>query len=107
LVDVLEAADDRPLQVDLGRRAQEELPIERVVVSGEGTGRRASREVLEDRRFELDEVALVEVVADRGDELRPHRKNLPRALVGDQIELAVPVTDLGVRYAVEEIGRIA
>src|SRR6476646_158130 len=39
LVDVLEAADDRPLQVQLGRGAQEQLAVERVVVGDERSRR--------------------------------------------------------------------
>ncbi len=65
LVDVLEAADDRPLQVELGRDAQEEVAVERVVVGVEGPRRGAAGQPLQDRRFQLDEAALVHVVADR------------------------------------------
>ncbi len=107
LVDVLEAADDRPLQVELGRGAQEQLAVERVVVRGEGTSSRAAGEGLQDRRFHLDEVMFVQVGADRGDQLRPHREHLARALVGHQVEFALAVADLRVGDAVEEVGRVA
>ena len=41
------------------------------MVGDEGTGRGAAGEALEDRRFELDPAALVHVVADLPDQLRP------------------------------------
>ncbi len=107
LVDVLEAADDRPLQVQLGRDPQEEVAVERVVVGLERARRCAAGHPLQDRRFHLDVAALVEVVADRRHDLGPHREDLARALVRHQVELALTVADLGVGDAVEEVGWVA
>ncbi len=107
LVDVLKAADDRPLQVELGRDAQEEVAVEGVVVGFEGARRGAAGEPLQDRRFQLDVAALVHVVADRRQHLRPHLEDLARALVCHQVELALAVASLGVGDAVEEVGRVA
>src|SRR6185295_7113382 len=83
LVDVLEAADDRPLQVELSRRAQEELATQRVVLRGEWAGRGASGQGLQDRRFQLDEVARVEVLAECSDQLCAYLEGLARFIVGD------------------------
>ena len=107
LVDVLEAADDGALQVELGRDPQEEVAVERVVVRFERTRRGAAGEPLQDRRLQLDVAALVHVVADRRQHLRPQREDLARALVGHQVELALPVAGLDVGDAVEEVGRVA
>ena len=107
LVDVLEAADDRPLQVELGRGAQEEVAVERVVVGDEGTRRGAAGQPLQDRRFQLDPAALVHVVADRAGQLGALLEDLPRVLVRHQVELALAVAHLRVGDAVEEVGRVA
>ena len=107
LVDVLEAADDRPLQVELGGDPQVEVAVERVVVGLERPRRGAAGHPLQHRRFHLDVAAFVEVVADRRHHLGPHREDLARALVRHQVELALAVAHLRVGDAVEEVGRVA
>jgi hypothetical protein len=107
LVDVLEAADDHALQVQLGRDPQEEVAVERVVMGLEGARRGAAGEPLQDRRLQLDVAAFVHVLADRGEDLRPQGEDLARALVRHQVELALPVAGLDVGDAVEEVGRVA
>ena len=68
LVDLLEAADDQPLQVELGRDPQVERAVERVVVGGERPRERAAVERLQHRRLDLQEAALVEEAAHRRDQ---------------------------------------
>ena len=68
LIDVLEAADDRPLEVELGRDPQEEMAVEGMVVGFERSRRGAAGQPLQDRRFQLDEAALVHVLADRREQ---------------------------------------
>ena len=60
LVDALEAADDQALQVQLGRDAQVEVHVERVVVGDEGPRRGAAGDRLHHRRLDLEEAARVE-----------------------------------------------
>ena len=74
LVDAVDAADDQPLQVQLGGDAQVEVAVERVVVGREGPRQRAAVERLQDRRLHLDEAVLVEPAADLGDRTRPRAK---------------------------------
>jgi hypothetical protein len=83
LVDPLQPADDQPLQVELVRDPQEEVPVQRVVMGCEGTGERAAVERLEDRRLDLEEAALVEPVAHRAHDLRAQDEQLTRFLVGE------------------------
>ena len=64
LVDAVDAADDQPLEVELGRDPQVEVAVERVVVGGEGPRQGAAVERLQDRRLDLDEAVLVEPAAD-------------------------------------------
>ena len=70
LVDLLEAAHDAALEVELGGDAQVEVAVERVVVRDERPGRRAAVDRLQRRRLDLDEAALVEEAPHRGDRAR-------------------------------------
>ena len=67
LVDLLEPADDQPLEVELRRDPQVEIGVELVVVGHERARERAAVPGLEHRRLDLDEAALVELAADRRD----------------------------------------
>ena len=107
LVDALEAADDQPLQVQLGGDPQVEVAVELVVVGDERPRGRAAVERLQDRRLDLDEARVVEEAADRGDHLRAGDEDRARLLVGDQVELAVAMAGLDVGEAVVLVGRRA
>ena len=61
LVDALEAADDQPLEVQLGRDPQVHVDVERVVVGQERLRDRAARNHLQHRRLDLEEVERIEV----------------------------------------------
>ena len=61
LVDLLQTADDQPLEIELGRDPQVQGPVELVVVSGERPRERAAVERLKHRGLDLHEPAVVEV----------------------------------------------
>jgi hypothetical protein len=107
LVDALEAADDQALEVELGGDPQEQRAVELVVVRRERARERAAVDRLEHRRLDLDEAALVEPPAHRGDHLGAHDEQLARLLVGDEVELAVAVAQLDVLEPVALLGRRA
>jgi hypothetical protein len=65
----LEAAHQQPLQVELGRDAQEHLLVERVVVGHEGLGIGTARDGVQHRRLDLQEAVLDHEAADRADRL--------------------------------------
>jgi hypothetical protein len=65
----LEAADHQPLQVQLGRDAQEHLLVQRVVVRDEGLGVGAARDRVQHRRLHLQEAVLDHEAADRASAL--------------------------------------
>ena len=98
---LLEAADHQPLQIQLRRDAQEQLHVERVVVGGEGLGRRAAGDGMHHRRFHFEEVALDHEGADRLDDLRAALEGLARVVVGDEVEVALAVFLFLVGEAVE------
>jgi hypothetical protein len=68
LVHAVERPGDHPLEVRLGRDAQEEVAVERVVVRGERPGRGARGGALQDGGLDLDEVVPVEELADQADD---------------------------------------
>ena len=96
LVDALEPADDAALEVQLGRDPQVHVLVERVVVGHERAGQRAAVERLQHRGLDLDEAAVVEVAAHRGDDPRARDEQLARLLVGHQVELAAAEAGLDV-----------
>ena len=68
LVDLLDAADQQPLQVQLQGDAQEQIDVERVVVRDERPGRGAAGDGVQRRRLDLAEAPVVEVAADGADD---------------------------------------
>ena len=68
LVDAVEAADDEALEVELGRDAQGEVDVERVVVGGEGAGGGAAGDGVHHGGFDFEVAAVVEEVADGAED---------------------------------------
>ena len=107
LVDLVEAADDAALEVQLGGDAQVEVALERVVVGDERPRQGAAVERLQDRRLDLDEAAPVEEAAD-GAMMRARLTNTSRDVgVGHEVEVALAVAGLHVAEAVELLGQRA
>ena len=96
LVDPLEAADDQPLQVELGCDAQEEIHVERVVVRDERPRHGPAGDRLHHRGLDLDVAALVEEAAHRGDHRAAHHEDAAHLGVREQVEVALAVAGLDV-----------
>jgi hypothetical protein len=107
LVDAIEPADDQPLQVELGRDPQVEIPVECVVMGHKRPGQRAAVERLQHRGLDLQEAALVEPLAGRPDGGGALGEELTRLRVGDEVELATAIARLGVLKTVELVRRRA
>ena len=103
LVDPLEATDDEPLEVELGRDAQVEVGVELVRASDERVRERPAVARLKNRCLDLHEPFCVEVATYGRDDLRPQEKQLARLLVHEQIEIALAIAGLGVGDAVERV----
>ena len=81
LVDLLEAADDQALQVQLRRDAQVHRHVERVVMRDERPRRGAAGNRLHHRRLDFHEAARVELVAQPPHDARArveHARATPR-----------------------------
>ena len=107
LVDAVDAADDAALEVQLDGDAQVEVALELVVVRDEGSRQGAAVERLQHRRLDLDEAALVQEAADRGDDARALDEHLARVVVDDEVEVALAVARLDVGEAVVLLGHRA
>ena len=107
LVDPLQAADDEPLEIELGRDAQVEIGGELVRVRDERVREGAAVARLKHGRLDLDEAGVVQVLPDRRDDPRPRREVGPRLLAHQQVEVALPVAELGILEAVEGVGQRA
>jgi len=77
----LEAAHDQALEVKLGRDAQVELDVERVVMGHERPRRRAARDGVHHRRLDLEIAVGDEEVAHRLHDARALGEHAPRVLV--------------------------
>jgi hypothetical protein len=72
-----------------------------------GRAKRAPVKRLEHRGLDLEEALFVEEPPDRRDQPAAHDEELASLLVGDQVQLAPPVTRLHVREPVELVRRRA
>ena len=107
LVDALEAADDQPLEVQLGGDPQVQRAVERVVVGRERARGGAAVDRLQHRRLDLDEALVVEEPADLADHAGARDEQLARLLVGHQVQLAVAEARLDVGQPVVLLRRRA
>ena len=97
---LLDAADDEPLQIELGRNAHVERHVERVVMRDERARQRAARHRLHHRRLDFEEAARDQKLANRRDDAAAHLEDASRVRVDDQIEIALPIAGLDVLEAV-------
>ena len=99
LVDALQAAHQQPLEVQLQRDPQLEVGIERVVMGRERLGQRPTGHGLQDRRLHLRVPAIVELAADRPQHGGARRDVLTGRRVGDEVQVAPPLLEIGVLQA--------
>ncbi len=73
LKNLLESADNQPLQVEFGGDPEEEFLVKEVVVGGKRAGICPAVYRLQDGGFELEEPVVIEIPADQGDDPAPLR----------------------------------
>ena len=103
----LEPADHEPLQVELGRDAQVEVEVERVVVRGERPGVGAARDRVEDRRLHLDEAAVLEPAPGEAEDAAAGEERGAALGVGPQVDVALAVAGVDVGDAVPLVAEAA
>ncbi len=105
LVHPVQAAHHQALEVQLGRDAQVERHVERVVVRHERLGRGAPRDRLHHRGLHFEEAPRVEERAQGRDEAALHDEGLADLGIDDQVDIASAVTSFHVLQAVPLFGQ--
>src|SRR4051794_31437065 len=105
LVDLLEPADDQPLEVELRRNAEVAILVEGVVVRDERLRECAAVAWLQDGCLHLDEAPPVEDAPDRRNRARAKQRIGTRLLVHQQVEVPLAIAQLDVGQAVERVGQ--
>ena len=103
----IETADDQPLQIELGGNSQGELHVERVVVSDERTRGRTAGDRVQHRCLHLDVTTVLEKPAQRGDDAKANVEHAPGFVVGDEVDVALPVARVDIGEAVPLVGQLA
>src|SRR6185437_6594064 len=96
LIHALEALDQEALEVQLEGDPQKKVAAQRVVVCQKRTRVTAPWNLLQHRSLDVDETALVQETANRGDDLAPGPKNGAHLGIRDQVHVALAVADLHV-----------
>ena len=104
LVDAIEAADEQPLQIELGGDPQVEIHVERIVVGLERPRDGAARDGLHHRRFHLEEPPRVEELPQRLDHTRAKQEDRARVGIDHEIHVALAIARLDVLQAVPLLG---
>src|SRR5690606_10584290 len=89
LEDLLHAADDRLLEEDLGRDAQEQLEVVCIHVRRERPRGGAGRNGLQHRRLDLEKAAAVEVLAQRAHDTRAQPHHVAGRGARDEVDVAL------------------
>jgi hypothetical protein len=95
---LVEAADDQPLQVQLGGDPQIEIGIEGVVMRDERARRGTAGDRMEDRRLHLDKALRPQPLPHALDHIAAQHEQLATAVVGPQIDLALTVAGLDIGH---------
>ena len=101
----LHAADHQPLEVELGRDAQIQVGIERVVMRNERARRSAARNRVHHRRLDLEVAPGDEELANCLHDLRARHEHAPRLRAGDQVDVTLPILLLLIGEPVEFLGQ--
>ena len=96
LEDTLDPANHAALKVQLRRDAQIDVGVQRVVVGDERPRRCAAGDWVQHRRLDLHEAGSAEAAPDGGNHLRSQQEDVADALVGPEVDLSLPVADVGV-----------
>ena len=99
-VDALESAHHKAFQEQFGRNAQVQIGIQAVVVGHERTRRGAAGDGVHHRRFHLQKTAIVEEAPQRRDDASAQLEDPARVLVGDEVQVALPIAHLLIAQAV-------
>ncbi len=102
----LDAADQEPLEVELGRDAQKELHVQRLVVGGEGLGVGAAVQRMQDRGLDFDETAGQQFPPNcLGQSASPQEPGAD-LFVGEEVHIPQSSPQLGIFQPFSLLGRV-
>ena len=104
LVYTLEASYDQALEVELGRDAQVEVDVERVVMRDERPGDGAAGDGLHHGGFNFDVAARVEEGADGFHDLAALDEDVAHLRIHEEVDVALAVTEFDVGEPVPFLG---
>ncbi len=105
LVHPFETAHGQPFQIELGRHAEVEVQVERVVMRHKGPRQGAAGHRLHHRRLDFEEPAAIEKAPDTGDDFRPGLEDLAGRRIDDEVEVALAIPRFDVRQTVPLLGQ--
>lgn len=103
LVYTVKTTDNQHLEVELGRNTHKEVHVELVVMSHEGLRCCSTGNSVHHRGLNLDEVALIKVLANIADNLTASQEDVPAAVVHDQVEVTLTITGLLVLQSIVHV----
>ena len=96
LIDAIDAANHRLLEVKLGGDAKMEVFVQSVMVRDERASGRAAGNGVKNRSFHFDEAEAIAVVANLFDDARTEDRDVAGILVDDHVDIAMTITVFGV-----------
>ena len=98
---LFKAANDKTLQVKLGRHAQKQGQIQAVMMRDKGPGRGAARYGVHHRRFHLHKTGLIQISADKLNDAKARLEDGARRLVHDQVHITPAITQFLISQAMK------
>src|SRR5208283_6091976 len=100
LVDAVEPAHDKALQVKLGGNPQIEVDVERVVMSNEGPGHGSARQRLHHGRLNFQITFGLQEITDGADQFAAALEDRAGFFIHHQVQVALAIADFHVGEAV-------
>ena len=101
LVNTVQAADNEPLEVQLGFDTQVHIHIQRIVVGDKGSGGGTDLQRHQNGGIHLQKALAVQIAADLAEDAAALDKGLAHLRIDDQIHIALTVAGIGIPQAVE------
>ena len=105
LVDLLEAADDQTLEVQLGCNTHVHVDVQRIVMGDERTCCRTARDGVEAGRLNFHKAAAIHEAADLAHDCRALLEGVTYLGVDDEVNVTLTVAHIGVLQTVPLLGQ--
>ena len=100
LINAIQSADHKPLQIKLRRNAQVQIHIESIMVCDERPRRGSPQNRMHHRCFHFHVAALVKKTPNFPNDFRARNENFSRAVIHNQVKITPPIALLDIRKPV-------